>query len=65
MLFSLGIKVKVNKIFYVLVGEPPLKILESKIETVLFKRVMFLTCTKDIQHYKGRKDYFERKISLS
>lgn len=26
---------------------------------------MFLTCTKDIQHYKGRKDYFERKISLS
>lgn len=26
---------------------------------------MFLTCTKDIQHSKGRKDYFERKISLS
>lgn len=39
--------------------------MESKIETVLFKRVIFLTCTKDIQHYKGRKDYFERKISLS
>lgn len=52
MLFSSGIKVKVNN-------------LESKIETVLFKRVIFLTCTKDIQHYKGRKDYFERKISLS
>lgn len=26
---------------------------------------MFLTCTKDIQHYKGREDFFERKISLS
>lgn len=64
MLFSSGIKVKVDKIFCVSC-RAPFKNLESKIETVLFKRVIFLTCTKDIQHYKGRKDYFERKISLS
>lgn len=41
MLFSSGIKVKVDKIFYVLVAEPPLKIWRVRLKQFCLKELFF------------------------